>query len=77
MIGVQFIKDKASGTRYTLEDTPLMAIEKASKDLGLLVRSAGHTSSTFLLPPLIISEQETNELIERFTLAVNTVFSQQ
>lgn len=74
MIAIQFVKDKASNTPFSYEESPLLAIENACKDQGLLIRSAPLCSSIFMIPPLIINEQEVNELVERFVLAINTIF---
>lgn len=73
MVGVQVVKDKITKAQFVPEHSPLTAIEKACKDEGLLIRSASATSSVFIVPPLIISEQEINELVERLTLAIATV----
>jgi len=74
MVAVQIVKDRISKAQFALEHSPLMAIEKACKDQGLLIRIAPATSSVFLVPPLIISEQEIYELVERFTRAIAALF---
>jgi 4-aminobutyrate--pyruvate transaminase len=67
--GVELVKDKPSHTPFDSDLNVGSFCNQRAEEHGLIVRAIGDTIS--FCPPLIISEKEIKEIIERFKLALD------
>ena len=72
LAAVELVANKDSGEAF--DDTSVGAYAKqACQDSGLLLRAVGGTSIAFC-PPLIITTDQIDEMVDKFSLAVQTTF---
>lgn len=78
-IGIEFVQDKVSKTSFSRDVDLVEKIVKASFDEGLLVYPANagreglNGDAIILSPPLVITKDEINELVNRFSKAIQRV----
>ena len=60
MIGIEFVKDKATKEPFTPEDMIGAKVAKAAQQRGLIARPLGNI--LILSPPLILGEEQVNEI---------------
>ncbi|MBB3938608.1 L-2,4-diaminobutyrate transaminase [Novosphingobium fluoreni] len=71
MLGVELVQDRASKEAFPPANRTGREILKAAAKRGLITRALGDT--LVFAPPLVINREESDELVEKFALAVGDV----
>lgn len=71
MLGIELMKDRGNKETFPMADRTGRKILKAAAERGLITRALGDT--LVFAPPLVITRDDADEIVEKFTLAVNDV----
>lgn len=71
MIGIELVKDRGTKESFPMAERTGRKILKAAAERGLVTRALGDTM--VFAPPLVIEKSEVDELVDKFSAAVNDV----
>jgi L-2,4-diaminobutyrate transaminase len=71
MIGIELVKDRGTKETFPVADRTGRKVLKAAAKRGLVTRALGDTM--VFAPPLVINKSEVDELVDKFSAAVNDV----
>jgi len=69
LVGIELVKDKASGTPYAFEETIGLRVCRRARELGLITRPLGNVIT--FVPPLCSTEPELTEMLEIIERAID------
>jgi L-2,4-diaminobutyrate transaminase len=71
MIGIELVKDRGTKESFPMAERTGRKVLKAAAERGLVTRALGDTM--VFAPPLVIEKSEVDELVDKFSAAVNDV----